>query len=88
MANTPEFDAFINHVTGCAKCHARHEIYCKTGRELWIDEKAAFIANLETLADRQYFLSVAAKNSPQYIEQIKKRVLEKFEGKKNDVNVW
>ena len=82
MNNTPEFEVFTNHWAGCAKCHPRHDIYCKAGRELWIDEKAAFIANLETLADRQYFLSVAAKNSPQYIEQIKKRVLEKFEEKK------
>jgi hypothetical protein len=86
--NTPEFDAFTNHWTDCPHCRPRYDIYCKTGRELWIDDKAAFIANLETLADRQYFLSVAVKNSPKYIEQIKKRVLEKFEGKKNDVNVW
>lgn len=80
--NTPEFDAFINHVTACAKCHAKHDIYCKVGRELWIDDKAAFIANLETLTDRQYWLGVIAKNNPQYIEQIKNKVLEKFEGKK------
>ena len=53
-------------------------------RNLWIDYKAAFVANLETLKERQYWLGVIAKNSPKYIEQIKKRVLEKFEGKKNE----
>ena len=80
--NPPEFDAFTNHWTSCPDCKPRSDHYCKTGRELWIDEKAAFIANLETLADRQYFLIVIAKNHPQYIEQVKNKVLEKFEGKK------
>ena len=86
--NPPEFDAFVNHWAGCAKCHPMHNIYCLGGRNLWIDDKSAFVANLETLKERQYWLSVIAKNSPKYIEQIKKRVLEKFEGKKDDVNVW
>lgn len=82
MNNTPEFDALTNHVTACDCCHPMHEIYCVGGRNLWIDNQAAFIANLEALRDRQYWLSVIAKNSPKYIEQIKKRVLEKFEEKK------
>ena len=82
MNNTTEFESLINHVTGCAKCHPMHNVYCVGGRNIWIDDKVAFIANLETKADRQYWLGVIAKNSPKYIEQIKKRVLEKFEGKK------
>lgn len=77
MNNTPEFDALTNHVTACDCCHPMHEIYCVGGRNLWIDNQAAFIANLETLKERQYWLGVIAKNSPKYIEQIKKRVLEK-----------
>lgn len=80
--NTPEFEAFTNHWAGCRKCHPMHDIYCALGRELWINNQAAFIANLETLTDRQYWLGVIAKNNPQYIEQIKNKVLEKFEGKK------
>ena len=79
--NTPEFDDLMNHTTACAKCHAKHDIYCKIGRELWIDDQAAFIANLEALKDRQYWLGVIAKNNPKYIEQVKNKVLEKFEGK-------
>ena len=85
--NTPEFEAFTNHWAGCAKCHPMHNVYCVGGRNLWIDNQAAFIANLEALKERQYWLGVIAKNSPKCIEQIKKRVLEKFEGKKSDVNV-
>lgn len=81
--NPPEFDAFTNHWTACDCCHPRHDRYCVDGRNLWIDDQAAFIANLEALKERQYWLGVIAKNSPKYIEQIKKRVLEKLEGKKN-----
>ncbi len=82
--NTPEFEQFTNHWTACPNCHPRHDRYCVDGRKLWIDDQAAFIANLETLAERQYWLGVIAKNNPQYIQQIKKKVLERFEGKKND----
>ena len=81
--NLPEFDAFVNHYCACPNCHPHHDRYCVGGRNLWIDDQAAFIANLETLADRQYWLGVIAKNSPQYIEQIKKKVLEKFKEKNN-----
>ena len=35
--NTPEFDDLMNHTTACDKCHAKHDIYCKIGRELWIN---------------------------------------------------
>lgn len=80
--NTPEFEQFTNHWAGCRNCHPMHDIYCAEGRELWINNQAAFIADLEALKDRQYWLSVIAKNNPKYIEQIKKKVLEKFEGKK------
>lgn len=81
--NTPEFEAFTNHWAACPNCHPRHDRYCVDGRNLWIDDQAAFIANLEALKERQYWLGVIAKNSPKYIEQIKKQVLEKFEDKKN-----
>jgi len=49
MANTPEFDALINHITERSKCHPRHDIYCKIGRELWIDDKASSIAHFDEL---------------------------------------
>ena len=42
------------------------------------DVKSKFLA----IINEHNFLSVAVKNSPQYIEQIKKKILEKFEGKK------
>jgi len=49
---------------------------------LWINEQAAFVASLATLTERQYWLSVIAKDAPKFVEKIKAQVLEKFEGKK------
>jgi hypothetical protein len=82
LMNTPEFESFVNHYTACPHCKPRNDVYCIGGRNLWIDDKAAFVENLETLKERQYWLGVIAKNSPKYIEQIKKRVLEKLKAKK------
>ena len=49
---------------------------------MWIDEQAAFVASLGTLAERQYWLSVIAKDAPKFIEKIKAKVLEKYRAKK------
>ena len=58
-----------------------HNIYCIGGRNLWIDNQAAFVANLETLKERQYWLSIIANQAPHYIARIKQRVKELFEAK-------
>lgn len=79
--NTPEFEAFTNHWAGCRNCHPMHDIYCAEGRELWINNQAAFIADLETLAERQYWIAQTKKMSPQYVEKIKAVVIEKFKAK-------
>ena len=49
---------------------------------MWINEQAAFVASLGTLAERQYWLSVIAKDAPKFVEKIKAQVLEKFKAKK------
>ena len=76
--NTPEFEAFVNHWAGCANCHPRHDRYCVGGRNLWIDDQAAFIANLDTLKERQYWINEMKKQCPQYIERIKESVRSRF----------
>lgn len=81
--NTPEFESFVNHYTACTHCKPRHDVYCVGGRNLWIDEQSAFVARLETLQERQYWLSVLASTSPKFIEKIKAKVLEKFEKRKS-----
>ena len=78
-----EFNNFTNHWSACPDCRPRNGHYCKTGRELSIDYNAAFVCGLPTLALRQYWIEQIAKMNPD-IEAIKKRVLEKFEGRKND----
>lgn len=55
-----------------------HNIYCIGGRNLWIDNQAAFVANLPTLAERQYWLGIIAEQAPHYIARIKQRVKELF----------
>ena len=74
--NTPEFDTLINHITACA------DIYCKIGCELWIDDKAASIAQFDELKTRQYWLNDVKYNWPQYYVEIKNKIVEKFNEKK------
>lgn len=76
--NLPEFESFVNHWSSCQKCHPMHNIYCIGGRNLWIDNQAAFVANLPTLAERQYWLGIIAEQAPHYIARIKQRVKELF----------
>jgi len=57
-------------------------VYCIGGRNLWVSEQAAFVASLETLAERQYWLGVIAKDAPKFVEKIKAQVLEKYRAKK------
>lgn len=82
VTNSTEFESFVNHYTACTHCKPRNDIYCDAGRKLWIDEQAAFVANLETLAERQYWLSVIEQNAPKFIDDIKIVVLDKFKGRK------
>jgi hypothetical protein len=48
------------------------------GRNLWIDDQAAFVANLPTLAERQHWLGVIAEQAPHYIVRIKQKVKDLF----------
>lgn len=80
--NSPEFESFVNHYAACAHCKPRNDVYCDAGRKLWIDDKAAFVANLETLAERQYWLSVIEQEAPRFIDDIKVGVLDKFRGRR------
>ena len=80
--NTPEFDNLVNHYTACPHCKPRNDVYCIGGRNLWIDDQAAFVASLSTLAERQYWLGEIKRDAPKFIERIKAKVLEKFKAKK------
>lgn len=74
FANNIQFESFVNHFTSCKQCRPQHGIYCAVGRELWIDDKAAFIANMDNINDRRYWLAQIEKNDKKYITEIKKRL--------------
>jgi len=78
---TPAHEALINHasVRGVTCCHPMSGRYCAIGRELWIDDKVQAVLDEPSLTDRQYQLEQMARNIPQWLDEIKRRVAERFE---------
>lgn len=78
---TPTLDALLNHacVVGVTCCHPRSDRYCAVGRELWIDDKVQAVLDETKLEARRYQLEQMARNIPQWLPEIKRRVAERFE---------
>ena len=74
-------EALINHasVKGVTCCHPMSGRYCAIGRELWIDDKVQPVLAETSLADRRYQLEQMERNIPQWLDEIKRRVAERFE---------
>lgn len=53
--NTQQHDVFLNHIMSCPSCRGMSACYCDTGRTLWIDDQAAFIAAQETRQEQAYW---------------------------------
>lgn len=73
-------EALINHLnnhTNC--CYAPNDRYCEWGRQLWIDDKVQAVLDEPSLTDRRYQLEQMARNIPQWLDEIKRRVAERFE---------
>jgi len=73
-------EALINHLnnhTNC--CYAPNDRYCEWGRQLWIDDKVQAVLDEPSLTDRQYQLEQMARNIPQWLDEIKRRVADRFE---------
>lgn len=73
-------EALINHLnnrTNC--CYAPNDRYCEWGRQLWIDDKVQAVLDEEKIEDRRYLLEQMERNMPTWLDEIKKRVAEKFE---------
>jgi len=73
-------EALINHLnnhTNC--CYAPNDRYCEWGRQLWIDDKVQAVLDEPSLTARQYQLEQMARNIPQWLDEIKRRVAERFE---------
>lgn len=73
--STPEAIALHEHLnTGAGTCcHAPADRYCATGRELWLEDKAAHVAGLKTLAEMQDVMRDIHKNVPAFAYEIGQR---------------
>ena len=73
-------EAPINHLnnrTNC--CYAPNDRYCEWGRQLWIDDKVQAVLDETKLEARRYQLEQMGRNIPQWLDEIKRRVAERFE---------
>lgn len=73
--STPESIALHEHLNTSAGtcCHAPADRYCATGRELWLEDKAAHVAGLKTLAEMQDVMRDIHKNVPAFAYEIGQR---------------
>lgn len=73
--STPEAIALREHLNTLAGtcCHAPADRYCATGRELWLEDKAAHVAGLKTLAEMQDVMRDIHKNVPAFAYEIGQR---------------
>ena len=73
-------EALINHLNnGSNCCYAPNDRYCEWGRQLWIDDKVQAVLDEPSLTDRRYLLEQMARNIPQWLDEIKRRVADRFE---------
>lgn len=75
--------ALINHLnTGSNCCYAPSDRYCAAGRELWLDDRVQAIADTAGIEARRYLLEQEARNNPEWLWEIKARLVVVFEGRK------
>ena len=76
-------ESLTNHLTpprGC--CCASHDRYCAIGRELWLDDRVQAITDTVGIEARRYLLEQEARNNPEWLWEIKARLVVVFEGRK------
>ena len=73
----------INHLNNRSNCcFAPSDRYCAEGRELWLQDKAASLAGLESREHRRYALEQLRENMPEWAGEIERRVVAMFEQRK------
>ena len=86
MAGVIVTDALTDHIAACGYCNGRNQKYCQTGRALWIEAKAQWIASLPDSDQRRAeFWRIAADN-PEYQAAIKRRAAELFRGQNGNAD--
>ena len=84
IGNTPEHLTLLNHIMTGTCCNGMAARYCPEGRRLWIDDQAAFIAGLETRAERIYWLRIVTEQNPEYAQTVESRVFEIYQALRVD----
>ena len=79
MSSLPEWNAHINHIMACKDCFAPSDKYCPVGRELWLADNVAYVCSLQSKDERRHAIEVGRIMSPGWIDEIMRRVTERYE---------
>ena len=71
----PEADALFDHLSAGRCCRASHGRYCETGRELWVQDKVAFVLSISDLETRKEVMDTLRDNAPEWAEEIEGRII-------------
>lgn len=71
----PEADALFDHLSAGRCCRASHGRYCETGRELWVQDKVAFVLSISDRETRKAVMDTLRDNAPEWAEEIEGRII-------------
>ena len=72
---------FLDHWTACHDCHPRHDRYCETGRELWIEDQVQwFLAQPDSVKKAE--LEAMLKNNPEWHGIVRQRLINAYNTQK------
>lgn len=71
----PEASALFDHLNDGQCCRASHGRYCETGRELWVQDKVAFVLSISDRETRMAVMDILRDNAPQWAEEIEGRII-------------
>jgi len=77
--------AFLDHWTACPDCRPRHDRYCETGRELWIQEQVDWFMR-QTDETKRIELAAMQKNNPKWHGVVRQRVVDAYNAQKRDTS--
>ena len=71
----PEASALFDHLNAGQCCRASHGRYCETGRELWVQDKVAFVLSISDRETRKVVMDTLRDNAPQWAKEIEDRII-------------
>ena len=82
----PEADALFDHLSAGRCCRASHGRYCETGRELWVQDKVAFVLSISDRETRKAVMDTLLDNAPEWAEEIEGRIIRIWTEKRGKQN--